>query len=531
MLLPVTIRAYQDTFVYFPLNPFPATGESILGNPEFLPAIGVMEFKRILTSLVATNGTLTAFVFDSFLTNGFTPFRNSTLQVLSTISVCSFVWHTFYSIPQMFPQSPALPLSYAGIFYCQAFAKAKQVNYSKGGDLGKATTLSQKSSPSVIRSESRGLKSDKQQRHSLGIAHRTGQFCENPESRCRIIRCNDCIDIPVPNGDVATSNHPLFHELKREPYRLAVDDHICLAITYVSDLNHPDETHCFALREKKKNRFHKTRLDAMLAGNMKEYKSVKTMLLENNRHIDGVSRCARYAFGPNRLHYCGPTATGAADELRVRASEGESLGTVTLLRRFETLYPYLVHIAEGNGIRDPFDDRVVEAYWIGNDLLTRIEQKHLYRHLKDSLSIKKKVGAERFESSIANKIRHGGIPHHSFHVLNIWKGSGEQTLEQVGSVAECLVSAGTVSEIDGPWVTLETEQLTYDGKRLGLSPETRRLPRPLDASDDWDSLAPGDLVSFHWGVLCESLTPVQFERLRKYTHQSITLANRDFGYR
>lgn len=241
---------------------------------------------------------------------------------------------------------------------------------------------------------------------------------------------------------------------------------------------------------------------------------------------EGVLRCSRYAFGPNRLHYCGPTVSGAPDELLSRLSAGESTGVSELLRRFETLYPYLVHIAGENGIRDPFDARVVEAYWLGNTLLDRVERGRFYGHLKDGLGMKKRIGAEAFEGGVAEKIRHGGLPHHSFHVLNVWKGMGGKMLEGISDVAECLVSVGTVVSVDGPWVTVATEHLVFDGKRLSLAPETRRLPRPFDASEEWDLLASGDRVSFHWGVLCETLTKEQAERVKRYTAKSVELANR-----
>lgn len=244
--------------------------------------------------------------------------------------------------------------------------------------------------------------------------------------------------------------------------------------------------------------------------------------------MDGILRCSKYAFGPNRLHYCGPTASGASEELLERLRHGESAGVSELLRRFETLYPYLSHIASENGIRDPFDARVVEAYWLGNDLLEREEGGHFYRYLKDDLGMKKRMGAEAFESGVAEKIRHGGSPHHSFHVLNVWKGMGEKMLESVPDVAECLVSWGEVISVDGPKITVKTDRLTFDGKALSLVAETRSLPRPFDASEELDMLVAGDFVSFHWGVLCETLTGKQAERLKRYTRKSVDLANKHF---
>ena len=78
----------------------------------------------------------------------------------------------------------------------------------------------------------------------------------------------------------------------------------------------------------------------------------------------GVLTCAHYAFPPNSLHYCGPhQSTTIKEYLQAQIAEPR---LSTLLSQFETLYPYLQCIAEANNIKDPFDIRVVEAYWLGN---------------------------------------------------------------------------------------------------------------------------------------------------------------------
>ena len=42
-------------------------------------------------------------------------------------------------------------------------------------------------------------------------------------------------------------------------------------------------------------------------------------------------------------------------------------------RQFDGAWAYLESIARAAGIADPLDERVVEAYWIGNDLLDRVD--------------------------------------------------------------------------------------------------------------------------------------------------------------
>jgi len=240
--------------------------------------------------------------------------------------------------------------------------------------------------------------------------------------------------------------------------------------------------------------------------------------------MDGVLRCSRYAFGPNRLHYCGPDAN---QEILAYINEGETdPGLTALLKGFATMFPYLSTIAAANGIRDPFDERVVEAYWIGNDLLENVGKQRLHRHLAENLEMKKKLDQRSFEL-VEDKIAKGAVPHHSFHVLDIWKRTGHlpiaQTLE---SMDACRISWGKVLEVDGPNILIETEPLLIEAGKLVLGSMVRtKVRRSLEARSDIEQIRPGELVSVHWGVPCEVITPEQAAQLKKYTLRHIALAN------
>src|SRR3954454_8571301 len=79
---------------------------------------------------------------------------------------------------------------------------------------------------------------------------------------------------------------------------------------------------------------------------------------------------ARYAYGPNRLGYCGPDAVTELFEEGTSGADDRALRE--LARRFEGAWPYLELIAHANGLSDALDRRVVEAYWLGNDLLDAV---------------------------------------------------------------------------------------------------------------------------------------------------------------
>ncbi len=239
---------------------------------------------------------------------------------------------------------------------------------------------------------------------------------------------------------------------------------------------------------------------------------------------DGLLKCSRYAFGPNRLHYCGPDASSEIAE-HIKHSESDP-ALAALLAQFQTMYPYLKKIAEANRIENPFDVRVVEAYWIGSDLLENVEKKDFYEHLVDDHKIDKRIGKKSF-ALVADKIGKGAVPHHSFHVLDIWKRTGHVAKPHtIESMASCIVSWGVVKKTDGMFLEVETEPLVYEVGKLALgAPMIQKIARGLGAPIDIDEAKTGDIITIHWGVPCEVITKKQAAMLRKYTLRHIALAN------
>ncbi|MEW6610512.1 MAG: DUF6390 family protein [Patescibacteria group bacterium] len=272
--------------------------------------------------------------------------------------------------------------------------------------------------------------------------------------------------------------------------------------------------------------------------------------LSNTLTVDGVSRCARYSFGPNRLHLCGPDAN--REVLAYLTAHESDDGLSYLLKKFKTLYPYLETIAHANKIKDPFDARVVEAYWLGNELLDSIDVSTFYRHLTDSLHLKKrlkppdfKLLTDKLSAFIRVTIRDyprrlGARMHHNFHVFNVWQRTGhaekEHTLE---SMDKCRVSWGTVTLIDGPFITVMRQPLTFANghPRLDLgskiqknsndclalgSPVSYRITRRLDDNSFMEDVKAGDTISIHWDMPCEILTPRELNNLKYYTRLALS---------
>lgn len=234
---------------------------------------------------------------------------------------------------------------------------------------------------------------------------------------------------------------------------------------------------------------------------------------------------ARYAYPPNALGLCGADSPRTLLEYGdAQASDG---GLAELARTFDGAWPYLTFIADSNGIEDPLDVRVVEAYWVGNELLDRIDPAHLARHVRDRF--RGRIG--RAEEQVVDAVAHGALPHHSFHVFAVYPWLG---LLRTGAVDEplhvldqCRVTPAIVEAVDGETALVRAQPLEWDGRVL-------RLGDPKPRTVAWSAggglafvrgLAPGDRVALHWDFVCDRLTPLGEQALRQATARALRAVN------
>ena len=238
---------------------------------------------------------------------------------------------------------------------------------------------------------------------------------------------------------------------------------------------------------------------------------------------DGARMFVRYAYPPNALGYCGP------DGFRDYAEAGVvDQGLVKQVQAFSGAWPYLELISSGCDIPDPLDRRVVEAYWVGNDLLDRV----LIGKLGDSM-------AERFRKQVGNKFQFlaegvlaGGVPHHSFHVFGVYPwvgllGNDRMTRHALTVLDRCRVRWGKVIAVNSlAEVIVESRPLNWDGRLLTLDEPTVETARlPLDSAVSAPGLTPGDWVALHWDWVCDKLTDRQLRALRGYSQRHLDMVN------
>ncbi len=233
---------------------------------------------------------------------------------------------------------------------------------------------------------------------------------------------------------------------------------------------------------------------------------------------------ARYAYPPNSLGYCGP---GDPSALLGAAAEGKDVaGLGQLAARFEGAWPYLQLVAGCNGIANPLDRRVVEAYWVGNALLARVPSAALGRSLSDRFARRPAGGFELLVSAVPA----GGVPQHSFHVFAVYPWLGLLRAGMEGPPMEvldrCRIRWGRVESVAGDMVAVASRALAFDGSRLGLGPvRVEQARRSLNGVGMVGDLRPGDDVSLHWDWVCDRLPPSALAWLRYCTARNLDAVN------
>lgn len=191
--------------------------------------------------------------------------------------------------------------------------------------------------------------------------------------------------------------------------------------------------------------------------------------------MSGLRLAVLYGIKPHSLGFCGPKDKG----ILLRYLKGKKISEQKIrkiLKEFKGAYPHYEFVAKSNKIKDIFNERVIKAYWIGNNLL-------------------KKAG--------------GYKSHHSYHVLVIGSVTGRINLK--GKLLDlCRISWGRVKKVNNK-LLVEYQPLVKN-----------RLGRPIKKEIDWDkNLLPkvkiGDWVSFHWNQAVEILNKEDRKNLEKYT--------------
>jgi len=252
--------------------------------------------------------------------------------------------------------------------------------------------------------------------------------------------------------------------------------------------------------------------------------------------MDGTELAARFSYITNSLGFCGPDK---ASELFLKyIKENNNLKNKNInkyknkvdsaLKRFEGLYPYLSTIAEKRG-KDLLDHDVVEAYWLGDELLEKFDDTDIKNIIKKLMQrgLPASIGQE-----LIKNLPTGFIPHHDFNVFYVGvgrtTGSVETTLQNMDN---CRISWGRVIEILENELVVVTQPLKREkikdkltsGKFFLGDEETKNavyLPEMLP------EIKKGDYVALHWGFAPLVLENYQLKNLKKYNKMILDVMNK-----
>lgn len=261
----------------------------------------------------------------------------------------------------------------------------------------------------------------------------------------------------------------------------------------------------------------------------------------------GEAMFARYAYPPNALGYCGsgdgrellefadghldpavPTGAvvQAAQDLDKTLGADMALGADMEQRAkaFDGAWPYLEHLAASSGAGSVMDQRVVEAYWVGNELLNSGDVESFAAAVRTAFAGQSGTDLEALDASPAP------VAHHSFHVFAVYPWVG--ILRRTGAphalrvLDRCRIRWGQVLDVGGAQVQVRYQPLCWDGSRLGLGEPTTESARLSADGRSLTAVQPGDWVALHWDWVCDRLTAIQLSALRRYTARQLAITNR-----
>ncbi len=239
---------------------------------------------------------------------------------------------------------------------------------------------------------------------------------------------------------------------------------------------------------------------------------------------------ARYAYPPNELGYCGPGDGRDLLDFADRAggstgSPAPSLDMTERARAFDGAWPYLEHLATIAGSEDVMDQRVVEAYWVGNGLLEMVRPDAF-------AGVVTRAFAGQHGADLASlTTRPGPVPHHSFHVFAVYPWVS--VLRRTGSpkalevLDKCRIRWGRVDFIEDQRLQVQYRPLTWDGAALRLgSPRPESVRCSAGGRTLTGGIKAGDWVALHWDWVCDRLSPDQLASLAKFTAHQLAITNR-----
>lgn len=238
--------------------------------------------------------------------------------------------------------------------------------------------------------------------------------------------------------------------------------------------------------------------------------------------MDGTKLCSLYSYITNNLDYCGPQ--GAEELLKNYILNDTEIDKAQLaLSKFEGLYPYL-ELISSKFEKEPIDYDVVEAYWLGNELLEEFDKSDMSLLINN---LAKRGLPLSMAKKLIERLPESALPFHCFHVLFVGVGMVTGSVEtNLQNMDRCRISCAEVDEIHDSYLLAKRAplELTPDGYVLGKEQQVKLGYNLEFKSESVPVIKPNDVVSVHWETPVQKLDETQVENLKKYTERTLELA-------
>jgi hypothetical protein len=246
----------------------------------------------------------------------------------------------------------------------------------------------------------------------------------------------------------------------------------------------------------------------------------------------------RYSYGPFCLYYCGPKA----GKLRKIVEQSFVSGFMSLadfkkvIRQFIAVNAYLEVIARKNRL-SVWNPKVIEAYWIGNELLEKVTPADLKKMILKKFVDSGKFSKEKAESLCWN-MPQGVVAHHSFHVFYL--GSVTNVIKLQGKLLDiCRIGWGKVIRVKSTKGKVQAvkSKVKSSGElvvsyqplaiiRGKLSLSSGKIKKKIQWNEKiLPQVKTGQTVTFHWNQVCEIISAKEINNLNKYTLRNIKAIN------
>lgn len=243
------------------------------------------------------------------------------------------------------------------------------------------------------------------------------------------------------------------------------------------------------------------------------------------KKINGAQLCARFAYKPSDLKYCGSEESPKDAIMCIKS--GSCSAFRKNIKSFKSLYPYLKTISHKYNL-DILDYKVVEAYWIGNDLLKGFTKEDFEFYLKilqrcnrSDFFIKKT--RDRF---IENKLNF--IPHHAFNVFLVGIGNVSSKAElNLENLNNCLITGGRVVGMNKSKAKINVRKLKLvDRQKLCFI----SVEEGVEVKQSFiKELQKGDYIVRHWNSVCLKLTKEQLSKVYLFNKINLRQFQKQIG--